>query len=117
VSRFGLMQITRQRVRPELNEKTVEKCPVCKGSGEVMPSILLDDELLNKLSYVIELEKLKYVLVRVHPYIAAYLSKGLFSLRWKWARKLHCRIKIVTDSSFTFFESKIFTKDGEEIIR
>ena len=117
VSRFGLMQITRQRVRPELNEKTVEKCPVCKGSGEVMPTILLDDELLNKLSYAIEQEKLKYVLVRVHPYIAAYLSQGLFSLRWKWARKLNCRIKIVPDPSFTFFESKFFDKTGEEIIQ
>jgi ribonuclease G len=117
VSKFGLMQITRQRVRPELNEQTVEKCPVCKGSGEIVPSILFDDELFNHLSYLIEQEKLKYIAVRVHPYIAAYLTKGLFSLRWKWAKKLHCSMKIIQDSSLSFFESKFFNKDGEEIIR
>ena len=117
VSKFGLMQITRQRVRPELNEQTIEKCPVCKGSGEIMPSILFDDELFNNLSYVIEQDRLNFILVRLHPYIATYLTKGLFSQRWKWSRKLHCTIKIVADSSFSFFESKFVTKKGEEIIR
>jgi len=117
VSKFGLMQITRQRVRPELKRQAIEKCPVCRGSGEIVPSILFDDELFNNLSYAIEQYKLKYVTMRVHPYIAAYLTKGLFSQRWKWARKLHCRIKIVPNSSLSFFESKFFNKDGEEIIR
>ena len=117
VSKFGLMQITRQRVRPELNELSKEKCPMCKGSGEIIPSILFDDELFNHLSYLVEQEKLKYVLVHVHPYIAAYLNKGLFSLRWKWKWKLHCRIKIVAEPSLSFFESKIFNKDREEILR
>ena len=117
ISKFGLMQITRQRVRPELTRQAIEKCPVCRGSGEIVPSILFDDELFNILSYVIEQNKLKYVTLRVHPYIAAYLTKGIFTLRWKWARKLRCKIKIVRDFSLSFFESKIFNKDGEEIIR
>ena len=82
-----------------------------------MPSILFDDELLNNLSYVIEQEKLRYVSVRVHPYIAAYITKGLLSLHLKWAWKLRCRIKIMPDSSLSLFESKFFNKDGEEIIR
>ena len=117
VSKFGLMQITRQRVRPELNDMSKEKCPVCKGSGEIVPSILFDDELFNSLSYIVEQEKLKFVAVRIHPYIVAYLTKGLFSIRWKWVRKLHCIIKMVPDSSLSFFESKFFNKKGEEIIR
>ena len=117
VSKFGLMQITRQRVRPELTGQAIEKCPVCRGSGEIIPSILFDDELFNNLSFVIEQNKLKYVAVWVHPYIAAYLLKGLFSLRRKWSRKLHCRIKISPDSSMSFFESKFFSKEGDEIIR
>jgi ribonuclease G len=117
VSKFGLMQITRQRVRPEMTGKEIEKCPVCRGSGEIIPSILFDDELFNNLSFVIEQNKLKYVAVWVHPYIAAYLLKGLFSLRRKWSRKLHCRIKISPDSSMSFFESKFFSKEGDEIIR
>ena len=117
VSKFGLMQITRQRVRPELTGQAVEKCPVCRGSGEIVPSILFDDELFNNLSFVIEQNKMKYIAVWVHPYIAAYLAKGLFPLRWKWSKKLRCLIKIVPDSSLSFFESKFFNKDGEEIIR
>jgi ribonuclease G len=117
VSKFGLMQITRQRVRPELNELSKEKCPVCKGSGEIVPSILFDDELYNNLSCIVEQDKLKYVAVRVHPYIIAYLTKGLFSIRFKWVRKLRCIIRMVPDSSFSFFESKFFNKKGEEIIR
>ena len=118
VSKFGLMQITRQRVRPELNEKTVEKCPVCNGSGEITPSILFDDELFNNLSYIVEQEKLKRVTIHLHPYIASYLAKGwIFSIHRKWMRKLHCRIRIVPISTFSFFETKFFTKDGEEIIR
>ena len=117
VSKFGLMQITRQRVRPELNEKTVEKCPICKGSGEIAPSILFDDELFNNLSYIVEQEKLKQITVRLHPYIASYLTKGLFSIRRKWMRKLNCRITIEPVSTYSFFEAGFFTKDGEEIIR
>ena len=117
VSKFGLMQITRQRVRPELKRQAVEKCPVCRGSGEIVPSILFDDELFNNISYIIEQSALKSITVCVHPYIAAYLTKGLFSVRWKWARKLHCSIKIAPNSSLSFFESKFFNKDGEEIIR
>ncbi|MDR1864150.1 MAG: Rne/Rng family ribonuclease [Bacteroidales bacterium] len=115
VSKFGLMQITRQRVRPELNVKTVEKCPTCKGSGEVTPSILYDDELYNNIAAVIQQEKLKYLIVRLHPYVAAYLKKGFFSIRKKWARKLNCRIKIEAIPAFSFLEVQYFNKQEEEI--
>jgi len=117
ISKFGIMQITRQRVRPELSERSMEKCPMCRGSGEITPSILFDDELFNNLSYIVEHYKFKRIEMQVHPYIAAYLKKGLFSLRWKWARKLRCRIKLTSDSSLSFFESRFYDKDGEEIIR
>ena len=117
VTKFGLMQITRQRVRPELSEQTLEKCPVCKGRGEIVPTILFDDELFNNLTYIVEQEKVKRLSLRIHPYIAAYLKKGLFSIRWKWSRKLKCRIKIIPDISYSFFEAKFFNKNGEEIMR
>jgi ribonuclease G len=117
VTKFGLMQITRQRVRPELNEHIVEKCPVCRGRGEIAPSILFEDELFNNLADILEQEKIKHIILRTHPYIAAYLNKGLFSLRWKWSRKLKCSVKIIPDSSFALFESKFFNKNVEEIIR
>ncbi|MDR2037485.1 MAG: Rne/Rng family ribonuclease [Bacteroidales bacterium] len=118
VSKFGLMQITRQRVRPELNEQTVEKCPTCKGTGEITPSVLFDDDLYNNLSYMVQQEKLKHVTIHLHPYVAAYLTKGFFSsTRKKWARKLHCHIKIVPISTYSYLEAKFYTKDGEEIFQ
>ena len=117
LSKFGLMQITRQRFRPELTNQSVEKCPVCKGSGDIMPSILFDDELFNNLLYIVETDGLRFIKVQVHPYIDAYLTKGLFSLRLKWMWKLRCIIKIVPDTSLSFFESKFFNRKREEIIR
>ena len=117
VTKFGLMQITRQRVRPEVTEQVVEKCPVCRGSGEIAPSILYDDELFNNLSDIVEHEKLRRIVLRIHPYVAAYLKKGLISKRLKWCWKLKCSIKIVRDSSFSFLETKFFNREGEEIIR
>ena len=116
ISKFGIMQITRQRVRPELSERSVEKCPICKGRGEITPSILFDDELFNNLSYTVEQGKMRQITVQVHPYIAAYLRKGLFPLHWKWAIKLRCYIRLLSDSSLSFFESRFYDSDGEEII-
>jgi ribonuclease G len=104
-------------VRPELNEHIVEKCPVCRGRGEIAPSILFEEELFNSLTYVVEQEKIKRIKLRIHPYIASYLKKGLFSRRWKWSRKLKCSVKIIPDPSFSFFESKFFNRKGEEIRR
>ena len=115
ISKFGLMQITRQRVRPEMSEKVVEKCPTCKGSGEIAPSILFDDELFNNLQYIVEHENLRRITLKVHPYIAAYLKKGIFSLRWRWSWRLMCMVNIVKDSSFSYLESKFFNKKGEII--
>lgn len=53
LSKFGLMQITRQRVRPALDVVTAEKCPSCFGKGEVQPSLLFTDTLKEKLEYLI----------------------------------------------------------------
>ena len=117
VTKFGLMQITRQRIRPELNEQTVEKCPVCKGRGEIAPAMLFVDELFNNLAYIVEQEKVRRIFLRIHPYIAAYLKKGIFPMREKWSIKLKCRIKIIPDPSLSLFETNFLNKHGEEILR
>lgn len=116
VSKFGLMQITRQRVRPEMNIQTVEKCPVCKGSGEINPTILFDDELFNNISYLVNNENIRQLVVHLHPFIAAYLSKGFPSLRLKWMKKLGCWIKIIPDTSLELLDSRFHKKSGEEIV-
>jgi len=116
LSKFGLMQITRQRVRPEVNVDTVEKCPTCRGSGEIMPSILLEEEIFNNLSYIIHTDNLKFIRVLVHPYVEAWIRRGLFCIRYKWMWNLKCYIDLESSMSFSLLEVKYFTKENEEII-
>lgn len=116
LSRFGIMQITRQRVRPEMHINTRETCPTCGGSGEISPSVLIIEHIEQNLMEIIKFYKLKKVVIRVHPFIAAYINKGIFtSTRKKWARKYHVNISITAISSYDFLEYHFFDKEGEEI--
>jgi ribonuclease G len=115
LSKFGLMQITRQRVRPEVNIQTLEPCPVCEGSGQIQPSILLIDEIEEVLKYIIAEKKNKKVVLKVHPYIEAYLTKGLLSIRTQWKLKYNFSLKIVADKSYHFLEYYFFDKNGKKI--
>lgn len=86
-SRFGVVEMTRQRVRPETEIKTAEVCPSCKGTGEVTATILVIDEIENNLKYLIEEKKQKNISLVVHPFIEAYLKKGINSRQKKWFMK------------------------------
>jgi ribonuclease G len=79
LSKFGLMQITRQRVRPEMTIITDEKCPVCRGDGKTAPAILLTDDIERTLASIIEKVKTRRFILRTHPFVAAYLKEGLIS--------------------------------------
>lgn len=114
-SKFGLVQITRQRVRPEMNIQTVEKCPMCDGSGEIKASILFTDELENNIKYLVQEINQKTLKLAVHPFIYAYLTKGFFSIKMKWALKYKRWIKIIPMSSYHFLESHFYDEKDEEI--
>jgi len=117
LSKFGLMQITRQRVRPEMNIETNEKCPTCQGSGKISPVILIIDELENNISYFIHNGNYRKLILRVHPFIASYLTRRVFSsVRRKWSRKFHCSVKVLADPSYQLLEYHFFNKDEEEIL-
>jgi ribonuclease G len=115
LTKFGLMQITRQRTRPEMRIKTDEICPACSGSGHVAPSILLDDQIENQLAYHKNETGMNSVTLKTHPYIAAYLKKGFPSRLTKWAIKYRCRIKLESINSFSFLEYQFFDKHGDRI--
>ena len=115
LSKFGLMQITRQRVRPELNIETMEKCPTCKGTGEITPSVLFVDDIENYLSFLINEANFKNLTLKVHPYIEGYIKKGLFSTKFKWFLKFKKNIKVESVSSYQFLEYHFFDKNGEII--
>lgn len=117
LSKFGLMQITRQRVRPALDITVTETCPSCFGKGEVQPSILFTDTLFSKLRYVTEDLKIKNVVMYVHPYVDAFIKKGLFtSMYSKWRRSLgRNSFKIMPDQSLAMLQYKVIDADKNEI--
>ncbi len=116
LSKFGLMQITRQRVRPVMDIKVYEKCPSCKGSGEVSPAFRFTDELENKLGFFVKRESLASVSLHIHPFVASFLKKGIPSNRFIWALKYKCRIKIKSQASLGFLEYHFYNKKGEELL-
>jgi len=115
LSKFGLMQITRQRVRPEMHINTTEKCPTCKGTGEVSPTVLLDEQIENQLSTLVTSHKLKSITLKLHPYIAAFLNKGFVSKRMRWSFRYHCRVNVTPMSSYHFLEYHFFDSKDTEI--
>ncbi len=116
LTKFGLMQITRQRVRQALDITTSEKCPTCHGKGIIQPSMLFTDRLEDKIAYMVQKLKKPDFTLHVHPYVAAYLDKGgLFSLKWKWRTKYSFRFKIIPDQSLALLEYKFFDRDRNEL--
>jgi ribonuclease G len=116
LSKFCLMQITRQRVRPEEHIETAEVCPMCKGSGKVTPTILFADELSSKVLYAFkDLNKSK-LSIKVHPYLAAYLTHGFPSIRMKWFMKYYKWVKVDSNPSFTLTEYNLLDENKELII-
>lgn len=115
LSKFGLMQITRQRVRPALDITTSESCPSCFGKGEVQASILFTDKLEQKIEYLVEHLKIRKFNMYIHPYVEAYVKKGLISLYGKWRRKYGRGFKVIADESLAYLQYKVVDPDGKEI--
>ena len=115
LSKFGLMQITRQRVRPALDIVTTEACPSCYGKGEVQPSLLFTDTLKEKLTYLLKELKVNDFIVYVHPFVDAYLKKGLISLYRRWRMELGGKFKIMPDESLAYLQYKVLDKKRNEI--
>ena len=115
LSRFGLMQITRQRVRPEMNIKTTEICPSCGGSGKIAPSILIADQLERDLDYLLSKQNEKHITISMHPYLFAYFTKGLISKKVKWYFKYQKKIVLIQDSSLAITDYVFTNKMGEQV--
>jgi ribonuclease G len=117
-SKFGLIQITRQRLRPEVNVEVLETCPSCGGTGKVQPSIIFVDQLENTLRFIIKEQNNKNITLNIHPYVEAYIKKGgLFrSLQWKWYFEFKQWVKVQSVSSAGLMDYKFYNKDMDEII-
>ncbi|MEQ1732592.1 MAG: Rne/Rng family ribonuclease [Bacteroidia bacterium] len=114
-SKFGLIQITRSRVRPQMQVDTSEQCPVCKGTGEIKASVLFTDEIENNLRFIVNENNPSSINISMHPYIAGYLKSGFPSLRMKWMWKYKKRINIKAVTAYNFMEYHFFEGENNEI--
>lgn len=114
-SKFGLVQITRQRVRPEMNIVTSEKCPACGGTGEIRASIVLMEDIESNLSYILQEQNERNITLCIHPYIEAYIKRGLISRQLKWFFKYGRWIKVMGVSSYYLTEFHFLNSKDEEI--
>ncbi|MBR6283037.1 MAG: Rne/Rng family ribonuclease [Muribaculaceae bacterium] len=115
LSKFGLMQITRQRVRPALDITTEETCPSCGGKGVVQPSLLFTDKLKDKIDYLVNSLKVSNFIMYVHPFVDAYLKKGLISEYFNWRREFGRKFRIKPDQTLNYLEYRVIDKDHNEI--
>jgi len=115
LSKFGLLQITRQRVRPEMNIVTRETCPTCGGTGTIQASILVTDIILSNLDYILSKQNERGITIALHPFIYAYFTKGIISEQVKWFFQYKTWVKLIKDTSLGVIDFKFHNKYGEEI--
>jgi len=116
LSKFGLMQITRHRVRPVVHVETEEMCPTCMGTGKSQPSILFAESLEDKIDFLVNRRGLKRLHLQVHPYVYAYITKGFYSLKWRWRMKYSWRLQVMPIQSFSFLQYRFLDSERNEIV-
>ena len=113
LSKFGLMQITRQRVRPAVEMEVMEVCPTCMGKGKVQPTLLFTDQVQEDIEHMSE-HFGQGLRLHLHPFVYAYATRGLFtSLASKWKRKYG--IKVIENQSLGMLETRFFDKQGKQL--
>jgi len=116
VSRFGLVEITRQRVRPEMMIKTAEVCPTCHGTGEVQAAITIIEEIENNMRALLEEQKNVSIRLVAHPFVAAYLQKKMFGYQRKWFQEYKRWVPIESKDALTLLDYEFLDKSGKEIL-
>ncbi len=115
LSKFGLMQITRQRVRPAIDVNVEEDCPTCGGSGKIKSSLLFTDALESKIKKLVNDFGIKKFKLHVHPFVAAFINQGLISLKRKWQMKYSRGITVVPNQKLSYLQYIFYDAHGEEI--
>ena len=115
LSKFGLMQITRQRVRPAMSVNVEETCPTCFGKGTIKSSILFTDTLESKIDTLVNKIGVRKFYLHVHPYVAAYINKGVFSLKRQWQMKYGLGVRIIPSQKLAFLQYEFYDADKQYI--
>lgn len=115
LSKFGLMQITRQRVREEVKIDTSETCPTCLGTGKAKPTVLVVDDIIRDLEHIISTRPKSKIKLEVHPFIFAFLKKGVPNEQWRWYMKYKKWINIKQNNDFQLLEYKFYDGLDDEV--
>ena len=115
LSKFGLMQITRQRVRPAMSVNVEETCPTCFGKGTIKSSILFTDTLESKIDTLVNKIGVHKFYLHVHPYVAAFINKGVFSLKLKWKLKYGMGLRVIPSQKLAFLQYEFYDAQGQYI--
>ena len=115
LSKFGLMQITRQRVRPAMDVNVEEQCPTCMGKGTIKSSILFTETLEGKIDFLMNNLGNKKLQLYVHPYVSAYIHSGFISLYRKWQMRYGFGLKVIPSQKLGFLQYQFTDKNGTEI--
>lgn len=115
ISKFGLIQITRQRVRSEMSVNTQEVCSACGGSGKTKSTLTVADDIQKNIEFLLLVQNEKEFTLYLHPYMYSYFTKGLLSIQWKWLFRYKRWVTIAEDSTLAITEYKFFRKNGDEI--
>lgn len=115
LSKFGLMQITRQRVRPVMDVNVDETCPTCNGTGKIKSSILFTDQLERKIDKLVNKIGIKRFTLHVHPYVAAYINQGVFSLKRKWQMKYGLGVSVIPSQKLAFLQYEFYNSKKQFI--
>mgnify|MGYP002626960906 CR=1 FL=1 len=113
LTKFGLMQITRQRIRPVTEINTTEQCPLCHGTGKIASTVVIDEQIERELSDLISEKDLKKVEIRVSPILGAYLTRGWNSFLSKWRRKYKCKLRMSEVTEFSILQYEFRNEKGE----
>ncbi|QFG53702.1 ribonuclease E/G [Chryseobacterium sp.] len=112
-SKFGLIQMTRQRTRPENQIETKEENP--NAAGEILAPIVVVERMEEMIRTLMQTEKGK-IFLHVHPFVEAYLTKGLMSIQTKWYLKYKKWVTIIPRDSFKYLEYKLINANKEELM-
>ena len=115
LTKFGLMQITRQRIRPVTEINTTEQCPMCHGTGKVASSVVIDEQIERKLAYFVNDKGIRTLTLKVSPILGAYLQRGFNSFLRKWKRKYKCKLNVLETTDFNVLQNEFLNEKGEAL--
>ena len=116
LTKFGLMQITRQRIRPVTEINTMEQCPVCHGTGKIHSSVVIDEEIERKIAFYVIEKGHKSLTLKTSPILGAYLKRGLFnSFLSKWKKHYKVKLDIEEITDFTVLQHEMYNEKGEKL--